>query len=82
MEREVTGGVSATTDPIAFSDERKGFTGAAVLYLPRSFLNGGLLLGMAILALWHKREGREGQRQGTFCGLGLLGLLHLQLLCF
>ena len=28
----------------------KSFTGAAVLYLPRSFLNGGLLLGMVTLA--------------------------------
>ena len=31
---------------------RKSFTGAAVLYLPRSFLNGGLLLGMATLVPW------------------------------
>ena len=28
----------------------KAFTGAAVLYLPRSFLNGGLLLGAGTLA--------------------------------
>lgn len=31
---------------------RKGFTGAAVLYLPRSFLNGGLMLGVATLVPW------------------------------
>ena len=40
---------------------RKGFAGAAVLYLPRSFLNGGLVLGMVTLETrWRRRVGWVG----------------------
>ena len=40
---------------------RKSFTGAAVLYLPRSFLNGGLLLGMVTLVPWKRQLFAHGE---------------------
>ena len=42
-------------------DLRKSFTGAAVLYLPRSFLNGGLLLGMVTLVPWKRQLFAHGE---------------------